>query len=117
MTILSDFFSLVDPVFDGRAYRNAAPDSPTAPYAVFFRVTGVEGATLDPNGGIGNESETRMQLDIYALSGVDVDAKADAAKAALKGWSKSNIILLEQDGYEADTKLHRVTLDISIIHQ
>lgn len=117
MSILSDFFALVGPVFDGRAYRSTAPDSPVKPYATFFRVVGVEGVTLDENGGTDNESDTRIQIDIWALSGVDVDAKAAAVKAALKSWHISNVVLLEQDGYETDTKLHRITLDIATIHQ
>lgn len=117
MSILSDFFALVGPVFDGRAYRNAAPASPIAPYATFFRVSGIEGVTLDENGGTGNESETRIQIDVWALSGDEVDAKAEAVKAALKGWHISNVINLEQDDYETGTKLHRIMLDISTIHQ
>lgn len=117
MSILADFFALVGPIFDGRAYRNAAPASPTAPYATFFRVSGIEGVTLDKNGGTDNESETRIQIDIWSPSGTEVDAKADAVKAALKGWQISNVINLEADGHEGDTKLHRITLDISTIHQ
>lgn len=117
MSILSDLYTLIGPVFAGRAYRNAAPDSPVAPYATFFRVAGVEGVTLDENGGTGNESNTRIQIDIYAATGVGVDEKAEAVKAALKGWHIVNVIELEMDGYEAEVKLHRVTLDISTIHQ
>lgn len=114
--ILAEFFALVGPIFVGRAYRNAAPDTPTAPYATFFRVASVEGATLDENGGTDNESETRIQIDIYGTSS-DVDAKTAAVKAALKAWHISNVIQLEQDLYEPEVKLHRTMLDIATIHQ
>lgn len=115
MSILSEFNALADPIFSGRVYRNNAGDGPVAPYAVFFRVTGVEGVTLDENGGIDNETETRIQLDIYAAGGTELDNLADAMKAALKGWSVSNVVLLEMDGWEPENKLNRITLDIATI--
>lgn len=117
MNILSSFLALIDPLLDGRAYRNKAPDSPATPYATFFRVTSTEGVTLDDNGGEGNESATRIQVDIYGTSPDDVDAKAAAVKAALKGWPVSNVVLLELDSYEAEVDLHRTMLDIATIHQ
>ena len=115
MSILSDFLTLIDPLLGGRAYRNVAPDSAQPPYAVFFRVAGIEGLTLDENGGTGNETSTRIQLDIYG-SAADVDATAAAVKAALKTWAVVNVVLLEQDNYEKEVKLHRTTLDISAWH-
>jgi len=116
MSIMTDFLTLVDPLLDGRAYRNVAPDSPVAPYAVFFRVASIEGATLDENGGTDNETETRIQIDIYGTA-ADVDARAAAVRSALKTWPVDNIVLLERDGYEADVKLHRTMLDIATVHQ
>jgi hypothetical protein len=119
MSILSDFLALVDPIMDGKAYRGVVPDSAVAPYAKFFRVAGVEGVTLDENGGTDNETQTRIQIDIYALSGDEADTKAKAVKEALKTWKISNVVLLEFDGLE-DTvtpNLHRATLDIATTHQ
>jgi hypothetical protein len=115
MSILTDFYALANPIFSGRVYRNNAGDSPTAPYAVFFRVAGVEGVTLDENGGIDNETETRIQLDVYAAGGTELDNLVGSMKAALKGWSVSNVILLEMDGWESENKLNRITLDIATI--
>jgi hypothetical protein len=117
MSILGDFNALASPVFAGRVYRNTAGDSPTVPYATYFRVTAPEGLTLDTNGGTDNETNTRIQLDVYSRSGDELDALVAAMKAALKAWSISNVILMEMDGYESDTKLHRTTLDISTWHQ
>lgn len=116
MSILSDFLAVVDPIMDGRAYRNTIPDSAEAPYAKFFRVTSAESSTLDENGGDDNESNTRIQIDIYGAS-PDVDAKAEAIKAALNRWHISNVIVFEMDGFEEGVKLHRTTLDIATIHQ
>ncbi|KQQ89926.1 DUF3168 domain-containing protein [Massilia sp. Leaf139] len=116
MTILAAFLALVDPIMDGRAYRGVAPDGVQAPYAVFARVASVPGVTLDENGGADNESETRIQLDIYGAAG-DVDARAAAVRSALKTWHISNVIQLELDSYESEVKLHRTMLDIATIHQ
>lgn len=116
MSILTEFYSLAGPVFAGRAYRNTAPDSPQAPYATFSRVSGVEGNTLDANGGSGNETQTRIQIDIWAAGGVEADALADSLKAALKGWSVPNVLNMEMDGYDDEAKLHRIMLDISTTH-
>jgi hypothetical protein len=116
MSIMSDFLALVDPILNGQAYRNVVPDSAVAPYAKFFRVSGVEGVTLDENGGDDNETATRIQIDIYGAS-TDVDTKTAAIKAALKSWHISNVVLLEMDGFEDEVKLHHTTLDIGTIHQ
>lgn len=115
MDILAEFLALVDPIMDGRAFRSVVPDDTPAPYARFLRVAAVEGITLDDNGGDGNETATRIQLDIFGSS-PDVDAKAKAIKAALKGWAVDNIITLELDSFEPEVKLHRTMLDISTIH-
>lgn len=115
MSILTDFNTLVDPIFSGRVYRNSAGDSPVEPYATFFRVTGIEGITLDDNGGTDNETETRIQLDIYAASGTALDALVESVKAALKSWTVSNVILMEMDGWEQENKLHRITLEFATI--
>lgn len=115
MSILSDFFTLVDPIMEGRAYRSVAPDDIAAPYAVYLRVASVEGVTLDENGGDDNETATRIQLDIYG-NDTDVDARAAAVKTALKSWHISNIVTLELDSFESEVGLHRTMLDISIIH-
>jgi hypothetical protein len=114
--ILADFLALVDPIMAGQAYRSVIPESAAAPYAKFFRVSGVEGLTLDENGGTENETETRIQIDIYGAAG-DVDAKVNSLKAALKAWHVSNTVVLEHDGFEDEVKLHRTTLDILAIHQ
>ncbi|GEM_PF-7049628 len=115
MDILAEFLALVDPIMDGQAYRNVIPDDTPAPYARFQRVAAVEGITLDDNGGDGNETATRIQLDIFGSS-PEVDAKTAAVKAALKAWVVDNIITLELDGFEPEVKLHRTMLDISTIH-
>lgn len=116
MSVQSDFVVALGPVFSGRLYPSVAPDSPVAPYAVYFRVSSVEQSTVDTNGGDGNSSNTRLQLDVWAKSYAEAQSCAAAAKAALLAWNVENNVLMEQDLYEPETKFHRVMLDISTWH-
>jgi len=115
MNILSNLLVLIDPLFEGHAYRNVVPDSAVAPYAKFSRVSGIEGVTLDENGGTDNEMATRIQIDIFGNSD-DVDTKTAGVKAALKAWEVSNVVVLELDDYDAEVKLHRTILHVATIH-
>jgi hypothetical protein len=116
MSIQADFVTLAGPILAGRMYPSVAPDSPVTPYAVYFRVSGTEVSTLDTNGGAGNANHTRLQLDVWAKTYAEAQSIAAAVKTALKDWTVENNVLLEQDMYESETKLHRVMLDISTWH-
>ncbi|MBK5203853.1 MAG: DUF3168 domain-containing protein [Polaromonas sp.] len=116
MSLQSDLYALLNGTFTGRLYPSVAPFGAVAPYATYSRVSSIEQSTLDANGGTGNEANTRMQIDVWALSYSEASTKAEAVKTALKGWTTANIILSEQDDYEPDTLLFRVMLDLSIWH-
>ncbi len=117
MSMQTDFIVLASPALDGRVFpKGTAPTVYAGPYATFFRVAAVEGATIDTNGGTDNEVNTRLQVDVYARSYTEVQALASAIKAALKGWEYSNIVLMDMDGHEPDVGLHSVTLDLSVWH-
>lgn len=116
MSMRSDFVALAEPLFATRVYPQGLAPAYTAAYLTYSRINANEQSTLDQNGGVGNLVNTRMQVDVYSLSFSEAQAKATALKAALKGWSTTNLLLDEQDMYEPDTKLHRVMLDLSIWH-
>lgn len=116
MSVQSDFFALVNSIFTGKAYPGTAPAGTAAPYCTYSRITAIEQMTLDANGGTGNASNTRLQIDVWAMTYSEAQAKAAAVKAALKGWAVENVLLDEQDMHEADTGLHRVMLDVSAWH-
>lgn len=116
MSLQSDLYMLLGATFSGRLYPVVAPYGVLAPYATYTRPSAIEQTTLDINGGVGNEINTRLQLDIWALTYLESFNKSEAVKALLKGWPNSNTILIEQDDYEPDTKLYRVMLDLSIWH-
>lgn len=112
----ADFFTLVGYLFDNRVYPGVAPAGTVAPYCTYTRVSSIEQSTLDTNGGTGNESNTRLQIDVWAATYADAQAKAGAVKAELKLWTLANVLQGEQDLREPDTGLHRVMLDVSVWH-
>jgi len=116
MSVQTDFFALVSSIFTSKAYPQTAPAGTVAPYCTYSRITAIEQTTLDTNGGSGNTVNTRLQIDVWALSYGESQTKATAVKAALKGWAVENVLLDEQDMHEADTGLHRVMLDVSTWH-
>lgn len=115
MSMQTEFVALVGPIVSGRVYPMGVT-APVAPYLTYTRIAAVEQSTLDANGGDGNAINTRLQVDVWAQSYGDAQSKAAAVKAALKTWSIENVLLNEQDIYDAETKLHRVMLDISTWH-
>jgi len=115
MSMQTDFFTLVSGTVGGRVYP-AGTASIVTPYVTYFRVSAIEQPTMDSNGGTGNLYNTRMQIDVWATTYSAAQSTAAAVKSALKGWSNQNIVLSEDDGYETETKLHRVIMDLSIWH-
>ena len=115
MSMQTEFVALVGPIVSGRVYPMGVT-VPVAPYLTYTRIAAVEQSTLDANGGTGNPINTRIQVDVWAQSYGDAQAKAAAVKAALKTWSVENVLLNEQDIYDSETKLHRVMLDVSTWH-
>lgn len=116
MSLQSSLYTLLNSTFSGQLYPSVAPFGTVAPYATYSRVSASEQSTLDTNGGTGNPTNTRLQIDVYALTYSEATTKADAIKSLLKGWSIENVVLIEQEDYEPDTLLFRVMLDISIWH-
>lgn len=115
MSIQTDLRALIGAIVDERAYPVAAPDSPVAPYLTYHRVSAVPQNVMAGNGG-NPLMNTRLQIDVYAATYAEAQAKAEAIRAALRGWAIQNVTNSEQDLYEDDVKLHRVMIDISTWH-
>ncbi len=116
MSVISDLIALLGPIVDDRVYPMGSEQSPVAPYITVFRVSAIEGNTLDTNGGTGNEFNTRMQIDCMAGSHGAAEVLETAIRTALKGWSVENVVLTSQDLFDDETRLHRVMIDISTWH-
>lgn len=98
-------------VAGGRVYPHVARDGVTKPYVTYFRMSVVPVNTLSSGRPLEN---TVFQIDCYDKTTAGVNSVKDAIKAALDAWAIKNVIQSEQDLFEPDTKLHRVTLDVSV---
>lgn len=97
----------------GRLFPNIAPNNTQTPYLVYLRIASAPQNTLADGAPIDN---TRMQIDCFDASYAGVLALAASVKAALKASTLVHVLLLEQDQYEFDARLHRVILDFSLWH-
>jgi hypothetical protein len=102
-----------------RVFPMVAQDT-TGPYIVYQRIAAVPETFLDGDVGL---IQTRMQIDVYvpmAAATINSYARADAiarqVKALMAGWTFKNVLVLEQDLYDPDVKIGRVSLDYSISH-
>jgi hypothetical protein len=117
MSVITDLQAALAAGLGGtRAYPNVAPDGAAMPYVTYSRISSVEENSLAVNGGTGNLANTRFQLDVWAATYAQAQTTSGAVKSALKSWSVTNVINIEQDLYESDTKSHRVMIDFSTWH-
>jgi len=96
-----------------RCHPGVAPDKPTTPYVVYTRIASSPENTLADGQPI---QQTRLQVDTYASTYAQAQATAQAVEAAMLGGFAQITLQLEQDLYEAEVKLHRVSQDYSIWH-
>lgn len=96
---------------NGASYPNLAVQDAVAPYIVYQRITSVTHNNLL---GPSDLQNTRVQIDVYDKTYVGVQQIAAAVRAAMQSAPFTNLQLSEQDFYEVDVRLHRVTLDYSI---
>lgn len=116
MNMLTDFRNLVKGIVGGRAYPLKAAESPTAPYLVYFRPTSEEENDISVNGGTGNAEITRLQVTVWSKTYLEAQSIAESVKVAMKGWSTSNVKILEFDDIDEETDLYGVVLEFSVIH-
>ena len=103
----------LNPLFTGGVFALIAPDTPATPFAVYQIVASAPENTLAQGVTLEND---RYQVDIYAPLYQDVHDLADSARAALIAiaWPLSFVFLTQTDQFEAELKLHRVTMDFSV---
>ncbi len=116
MTIQEDLRARLSALVGGRIYPLFAPEKATAPFIVYTRVAATENLTLDANGGTGNLTNTRFQVDCYAETYGAAQDLAAAVVAELKGWNTTCTVNLQADLFEEETRLYRVMNDISTWH-
>lgn len=110
MSLQTDLQSVLAPLATGGAWNLRAVQNTVAPYIVWQRVVStINNSTL----GASDVQNTRVQVDAYARDYPTVVSLARAIAAAVAGGF-NGVRLSEQDFFEDDTKLYRVSQDFSV---
>lgn len=115
MTMQESFFALVANATDAkdRVYPQVAPDGVARPFIVYQRITVNSENVLSGRSGLIN---SRLQVDVYASTYAQAQQIAATVNTLMNSWSIQNVLILAQDIFESDVKLHRVMTDYSIWH-
>ncbi len=92
------------------------------PAITYRRISATRGETFDGPSGL---TWPRIQLDLWALSHDTARALFDAVRVAVNGkaFISSGVVvqkaqvISDQDFYEPDVKLHRVSADLMVWHE
>lgn len=103
--------AVLAPLVAGKSFPNLAAQDATPPYIVYQRVVSVTHNNLL---GPSDLQNTRVQIDVYAKTYGQAQAMAEDVRTAMQVAGFSNIQLSEQDFFEVEVRLHRVSLDYSI---
>lgn len=114
--IETDIFALLGANAAGvanRVYPGVAIQDVLVPYIVFSPVVGTISNVLNGPPSINN---TRMQVDVYAMSYSESRTISNTVIGLFEGWkaTRKNWQLSEQYFFESDTHLHRFMLEFSI---
>jgi hypothetical protein len=97
-------------VAGGRIYAAIARDAPETPFVVYSRTSAVHEMTLAGR----SMTNTHFQIDCYDDSYSAVVAVRDSVLAALDAWAARPVLLSESDLFEDDTRLFRISIDVSV---
>ncbi len=103
--------AILAPLVAGLSFPNLAAQDAAPPYIVYQRVVSNTHNNLR---GASDLQNTRVQIDAYAKTYAGAQQLASSVRAAMQGAAFTNIQLSEQDFFETDVRLHRVSLDYSI---
>lgn len=102
---------MLAPLVSGKSFPQLAAQDIAPPYIVYQRVVSLTNNNLQ---GPSDLQNTRMQIDVYAKTYGAAQGLAADVRTAMQAASFTNVELSEQDFYELEARLHRVSLDYSI---
>lgn len=111
MPVEGDLQTALGALVSGRAYPVEAPEFCETPYIVYTVISNIPELSLDGPTGAENR---RMQIDIWGGSYGAVKALEVAVKAAMAASLIVNVPISIMDGYEPETRLHRVMMEYSV---
>lgn len=85
----------------------------TLPALTYMRVAGVPQTDLD--GDDGNLLNIRIQIDVWSRSHDESKVIAEAVRLRMQTAAASfrSVMVIDEDFYEDETRLHRVSMDFS----
>lgn len=108
MTIEQDIFNALDHLASGRVYPLVMPEKSVMPAIVFLRIASTPENTL--NGGA-TIDQIRFQVDTYANTYAEAKSVSASVRTAMESASFKGTLQTDQDLFEPDVKLYRVTQD------
>lgn len=115
-TLLEQIHTTLNPLAAGKAWysvNEAQASSTEDPYPFIV----VQRVGSEPNVGMNGPSElqnTRIQIDIHALSILQADALKRSVEATMRVWTLQNVPLSSVDLFDEAARVHRIVLDYSI---
>lgn len=112
--IEQDIVTLLSPLVSGRVYPDISPESVRDPHIVYAIIYGNGMDHLDGDPGLRN---TRIQFDCWTTSKAASVTLFESVLSAFRGSSISHVFIgRNPSGYDAPTKLHSESLDLSVWH-
>lgn len=101
-------------IFGGRLYPAVAPQTAADPFGTYQLIAGVPENAL---AGAMPLTNSRYQVDCFSRTKATVDALAQSVRNAMDAAAAfKSVCVLQQDLYEDEAQLHRVSIDFSIWH-
>ena len=115
-------FSGLSALVGTRIYPLILPQPPTLPAVTYQRISASRWSSIPGDDGV---AEPRMQVDAWALTYGAAKLAAAQVRLALERWSddaSSPVVLdvfleTDQDIYEPDTDIYRVSADYRVVHR
>ena len=107
MSLETLIVTALTPIAPTTPFGDANPAS--RPRITYQKIAGSDNENLQGAGPY----RGRRQIDVWALTYAQADGLAAQAKVALRSGLNVGSITDNPDGYEEDTKLHRVSFDVA----
>ena len=104
-------FDALKSLVSNRCYPLLMPENPTYPSIVFTRISSTPENTL--NGGA-TIDQVRFQIDIYSETYAGAKALAASVRTAMEAASFKGLLQTDQDFFEPDVTIYRVTQDFYV---
>ena len=107
--------TVVTTLLGTRIYPLKAPQTPTYPYMVYFRVSGGQQNGLD---GYLDLENPRIQFDIYSTSYSQAKTVVENVQTTMNGSTAfASVLLSDNDLYEDEVDKYRISMDYSCFNR